>query len=68
MKIGDLVRPKDYPKALTAPIGLIVSIERRGVFRDRWLAKVQWLGYEAAYVNLVQKRSLKNLEVISESR
>ena len=67
MEIGDLVRPKDYPKALTAPIGLIVSIERRGVFRDRWLAKVQWLGCEA-YGNLVQKRSLKNLEVISETR
>lgn len=66
MKIGDLVKSKDYPKALTAPIGLIVSIERRGVFRDRWLAKVQWVGYEA-YDNLVQKRSLKNLEVISES-
>lgn len=67
MEIGDLVRPIDYPKALTAPIGLIVSIERRGVFRDRWLVKVQWLGCEA-YDNLVQKRSLKNLEVISESR
>ena len=64
MKVGDLVRPKDYPKALTAPIGLIVSIERRGVFRDRWLAKVQWLEHDA----YVQHRSLKNLEVISESR
>ena len=64
MKVGDLVRLKDYPKA---PIGLIVSIERRGVFRDRWLAKVQWVGCEA-YDNLVQKRSLKNLEVISETR
>jgi len=61
MKVGDLVRLKDYPKA---PIGLIVSIERRGVFRDRWLAKVQWLEYDA----YVQHRSLKNLEVISESR
>lgn len=64
MKIGDLVKSKDYPKALTAPIGLIVSIERRGVFRDRWVAKVQWLEYEA----YVPYRSLKNLEVISESR
>jgi len=61
MKVGDLVRLKDYPKA---PIGLIVSIERRGVFRDRWLAKVQWLEYDA----YAQHRSLKNLEVISESR
>jgi len=61
VKVGDLVRLKDYPKA---PIGLIVSIERRGVFRDRWLAKVQWLEYDA----YVQHRSLKNLEVISESR
>jgi len=61
MKVGDLVRLKDYPKA---PIGLIVSIERRGVFRDRWLAKVQWLECDA----YVQHRSLKNLEVISESR
>lgn len=61
MKVGDLVRLKDYPKA---PIGLIVSIERRGVFRDRWLAKVQWIEHDA----YVQHRSLKNLEVISESR
>jgi len=61
VKVGDLVRLKDYPKA---SIGLIVSIERRGVFRDRWLAKVQWLEYDA----YVQHRSLKNLEVISESR
>jgi len=44
MKVGDLVRLKDYPKA---PIGLIVSIERRGVFRDRWVAKVPWIEYDA---------------------
>tara|TARA_S200002703_G_scaffold110529_1_gene96166 strand:+ start:853 stop:1038 length:186 start_codon:yes stop_codon:yes gene_type:complete len=61
MKVGDLVRLKDYPKA---PIGLIVSIERRGVFRDRWLAKVQWLEHDA----YIQHRYLKNLEVVSESR
>ena len=60
MKVGDLVRLKDY---LKTPIGLIVNIERRGEFSDYWLAKVQW--FEDGYI---QHRSLKNLEVISESR
>ena len=61
MKVGDLVRLKDYPQYPQA--GLIVSIERRGEFSDYWLAKVQW--FEDGYI---QHRSLKNLEVISESR
>ena len=61
MKIGDLVKLKDYPKAL---IGLIVSIERRGVFHDRWQAKVQWFCSR----NNVQYRCLSELEVVSESR
>jgi hypothetical protein len=60
MQVGDLVRLKHYPKA---PIGLIVSIERRGVFGDRWEVKVQWLdGNKYQYCNM------NGLEVVSESR
>jgi len=65
MQVGDLVRLKHYPKA---PIGLIVSIERRGwERRDRWLAKVQWLGYMLGR-NHVEYCGLNELEVVSESR
>ena len=61
MEIGDLVRPKDYPKELTAPIGLIVSIERRPGFYGGDRAKVQWLeGNYSGY------RDLNELEVVSD--
>lgn len=60
MIVGDLVRLKDCPKA---PIGLIVSIERRPGFYGGDRGKVQWLdGNYSSY------RSLNELEVINESR
>jgi|DEB0MinimDraft_4_1074332.scaffolds.fasta_scaffold471597_2 hypothetical protein len=62
MKIGDLVRLKAYPSF--APIGLIVSIERRPGFYGGDRGKVQWFGSR----NYVQYRGLNELEVINESR
>ena len=61
MKVGDLVRLKDYPQYPQA--GLIVSIERRPGFYGGDRAKVQWLeGNYSGY------RDLNELEVINESR
>jgi len=61
MKVGDLVRLKS--RFMDAPIGLIVSIERRP---DGWggdLAKLEWLDG-----NYNPYRGLDDLEVINESR
>ena len=59
MKVGDLVRLKAYPSL--APIGLIVSIERRPGFYGGDRGKVQWLGR-----NYVEYRGLNELEVVSD--
>ena len=60
-KVGDLVRIKS--RFRNAPIGLIVSIERRDGSYAGGRVKVQWFdGRDDSYY----PRSMSNLEVVSD--
>ena len=59
MKVGDLVRLKDYPQF--SPVGLIVSTERRPGTWPYTHARVQWLGR-----NGIEYRTMNELEVVND--